>query len=310
MKIKILPLIAISLMAASCSTVRMTSESTKVEPQVYSYPTIADLHIAPQRTSKTVKWKWNPFNTTSLATRRGNLKAELIQETGADILVEPEFTQRTSWCNLAGGSITVAGYPAKLDNFRKATPEDIEAMRCAGMMAGNEPYRYVVIGQDDVNGVVIGRTEAIPTGKNTENITSSIEEIPGDPVVVETAQRPANNIQTKRTHTQQNSSLSPTQTRRATLTPSNYKKEGPIAYDMIGKNRFLTTMAREYYGNPDFWPYIYEENGFGHPDKIKPGTKVVIPSLNKYGVNPQSASDREKAKRLAKEIYARYGKQI
>lgn len=310
MKIKILPLIAIGLMAASCSTVRMTSESTKVEAQVYSYPTIADLHVAPQRASKTVKWKWNPFNTTSLATRRGNLKAELIQETGADILVEPEFTQRTSWCNLAGGSITVAGYPAKLDNFRKATPEDIEAMRCAGMMAGNEPYRYVVIGQDDVNGVVIGRTEAIPSGKNTENITSSIEEIPGDPVIVETAQIPANNNQTRQASTQQHSSLSPTPTRKATLTPSNYKKEGAIAYDMIGKNRFLTTMAREYYGNPDFWPYIYEENGFGHPDKIKPGTKVVIPSLNKYGVNPQSASDREKAKRLAKEIYARYGKQI
>lgn len=88
--------------------------------------------------------------------------------------------------------------------------------------------------------------------------------------------------------------------------------DGVIAYDRIGTARFLITMSREYYGNPNFWPYIYEENRakFGHPDKIAPGTTVLVPSLKKYGVNPNNPSDVEKAKRKGKEIYARYGKHI
>lgn len=85
-----------------------------------------------------------------------------------------------------------------------------------------------------------------------------------------------------------------------------------IGYDAIGTSRYLITMSRDYYGNPDFWPYIYMENEpkFGHPDKIEPGTTVVIPNLKKYGVNPKNAADIEKAKKLGKEIYARYGKNI
>lgn len=80
--------------------------------------------------------------------------------------------------------------------------------------------------------------------------------------------------------------------------------------DVISTTRFLTTMAREHYGNDAFWPYIYEENKsfLRHPDRIKPGTKVVVPPLSKYGVNPKSPSDIRKAKRLGVEIYNRYSK--
>ena len=79
-------------------------------------------------------------------------------------------------------------------------------------------------------------------------------------------------------------------------------------YDTITKTRYLTTMAKEHYGNYHLWPYIYMENRaiLGHPDRIKPGTKVVIPSLKKYGVNPHSAADIATAKRKGIEIYARY----
>jgi len=79
-------------------------------------------------------------------------------------------------------------------------------------------------------------------------------------------------------------------------------------YDTIGEHRYLTTMAKDHYGNFNLWPYIYEENkGFiGHPDRIKPGTKVVIPPLSKYGVDPKNPADIKKAKRLGIEIYARY----
>lgn len=79
-------------------------------------------------------------------------------------------------------------------------------------------------------------------------------------------------------------------------------------YDTITKTRFLTTMAKEHYGNFNLWPIIYEENKskLGHPDRIRPGTKVVVPSLKKYGVDPDNADDIKKVKQKGIEIYARF----
>lgn len=85
-----------------------------------------------------------------------------------------------------------------------------------------------------------------------------------------------------------------------------------VVYDTIGKSRYLTTMAKDHYGNNKLWPYIYEENKsrIGHPDRIRPGTPIVIPKLSKYGINPSDPKDIEKANKLGVEIYARYGKSI
>lgn len=79
-------------------------------------------------------------------------------------------------------------------------------------------------------------------------------------------------------------------------------------YDTISKTRYLTTMAKQHYGNFHLWPYIYIENQafLGHPDRIKPGTKVVIPPLSKYGVDPNNPADIAKAKKKGVEIYSRY----
>lgn len=79
-------------------------------------------------------------------------------------------------------------------------------------------------------------------------------------------------------------------------------------YDTISTTRFLTTMAKEHYGNFNLWPIIYEENKsiLGHPDRIKPGTKVVVPSLEKYGVDPHNPDDVARIKRKGIEIYAKY----
>lgn len=79
-------------------------------------------------------------------------------------------------------------------------------------------------------------------------------------------------------------------------------------YDTVSTTRYLTTIAREHYGNFNFWPYIYLENEsiLGHPDRITPGTKVVVPDLKKYGVDPQNKEDVETAKKKGAEIYARY----
>ncbi|MDE6638605.1 MAG: hypothetical protein K2K32_10280, partial [Muribaculaceae bacterium] len=86
----------------------------------------------------------------------------------------------------------------------------------------------------------------------------------------------------------------------------------PVVYDTISTTRYLTTMAKAHYGNYNLWPYIYEENKskLGHPDRIRPGTPVVIPKLSKYGVDAANPADIEKAKKMGVEIYSRYGKSI
>ena len=80
--------------------------------------------------------------------------------------------------------------------------------------------------------------------------------------------------------------------------------------DTVRRNRYLTTMAREHYGLMDFWVYIYEENAdhLGDPNKIKPGTTVVIPPASKYGIDRNDPESVRKAKLKASEIYAPYQK--
>lgn len=79
-------------------------------------------------------------------------------------------------------------------------------------------------------------------------------------------------------------------------------------YDTVTADAGLGVLARRHYGNYHFWPYIYKENEkiLGHPDRIRPGTRLVIPPLSKYGVDSRNASDLAKAKRLDAEIYAKY----
>lgn len=83
-----------------------------------------------------------------------------------------------------------------------------------------------------------------------------------------------------------------------------------IITDEITKSRFLTTMARQHYGNLHFWVYIYEENksNLGHPDKITPGTVVIIPPKSKYNINPLDEEAINIAKAKSKEIYAKFRK--
>lgn len=79
-------------------------------------------------------------------------------------------------------------------------------------------------------------------------------------------------------------------------------------YDYVSPTRYLTTISRAHYGNYNLWPYIYIENQavLGHPDRIRPGTQVVVPPLSKYGVDPNNKDDIKKAKKMGLEIYARY----
>ncbi|MCM1428211.1 MAG: hypothetical protein NC097_00245 [Clostridium sp.] len=85
------------------------------------------------------------------------------------------------------------------------------------------------------------------------------------------------------------------------------EKNEPI-YDVVTTTRYLTTIAQEHYGNYEFWPYIYEENAskLGHPNKIRPGTKVVVPDLKMLGIDTNNPQDEKKARRKGAEIYSRY----
>ena len=91
----------------------------------------------------------------------------------------------------------------------------------------------------------------------------------------------------------------------ANPSPSNVK-----AIDKITDTRYLTTMAKEYYGNYNLWSYIYLENEgkLGHPDSIKPGTTIIIPHLDKYGIDPSNPEDIDKARKLGVEIYKKNSK--
>lgn len=79
-------------------------------------------------------------------------------------------------------------------------------------------------------------------------------------------------------------------------------------YDTVSTTRYLTTIAKEHYGNFNLWPIIYEENKdiLGHPDRIRPGTRVVVPSLSKYGIDPKNPEHIKEVKRKGIEIYSRY----
>lgn len=83
-----------------------------------------------------------------------------------------------------------------------------------------------------------------------------------------------------------------------------------IIYDTVTASNFLTSMSRKYYGEMYFWVYIYEENKdiLGNPDKIKPGTRVVIPPAEKYGIDRHDSLSVENARLKAVKIYEPYRK--
>ncbi|MEE1270126.1 MAG: hypothetical protein U0K28_03780 [Prevotellamassilia sp.] len=116
------------LLFSSCTTVRRTAGVAEVQAVVQQYPTVADLEVLPRaEATKTWKFKICHWGETKLCDAKPALIAELLKEKGADVLLEPQFVfSRTSYGERV---LTVVGFPAKLKNFRKATPEDLEALK-------------------------------------------------------------------------------------------------------------------------------------------------------------------------------------
>jgi len=83
----------------------------------------------------------------------------------------------------------------------------------------------------------------------------------------------------------------------------------PPVYDEVTRNRFLTTMSRAHYGGVmEYWVYIYEANRdhLGNPDRIEPGTRVLIPPMSSFAPDGDTPAARAEAVRLAAEIYSAF----
>lgn len=80
----------------------------------------------------------------------------------------------------------------------------------------------------------------------------------------------------------------------------------PARYDVVTNKIFLATLARKYYGQGDYWVYIYQANNLKHPDRIAPGTRLRIPYPEELPLSGNDSNDIKTARRLGQTIYARY----
>ena len=85
-------------------------------------------------------------------------------------------------------------------------------------------------------------------------------------------------------------------------------KPAAVVTDTCTKTMFLTRMAKKHYGNSDFWVYIYEENEaiIDNPNHITPGTVVVIPPAEKYGIDPKDPESLKKAQMKSGKLFAKF----
>lgn len=136
MKAKILGCALVAMALCSCSTIRHTSTAVTVESKVASF-TVADLDVSSQKITKTLSWDFNPFKPTNIGEKKTNCTALMLQEAGADVLIEPEYiVERRGF--LQGGSVTVIGFPAKFKNFHTMTAEEAQILKAVNESAKKE----------------------------------------------------------------------------------------------------------------------------------------------------------------------------
>ncbi|MCM1309982.1 MAG: lipoprotein [Bacteroides sp.] len=111
------------LTLSSCSTISHSPQAAAIQTELFSLA-VADLDVQP-KAETTVEFKWSPLSTVSLSEQKKTAMATLLNESGADILVEPNYEIKRRGL-FRGGSVTVSGYPASYTNFRKMTSDDAE----------------------------------------------------------------------------------------------------------------------------------------------------------------------------------------
>lgn len=80
--------------------------------------------------------------------------------------------------------------------------------------------------------------------------------------------------------------------------------ESEVITDTVTSKIVLSTLSDKYYDSPWFWVYIYEENKaiINDPNNVPPGTAVVIPPAEKYGIDANDQASLKKAQRRSWEI--------
>ena len=81
-------------------------------------------------------------------------------------------------------------------------------------------------------------------------------------------------------------------------------EEPVVITDTVTTQIVLSTLSDKYYDSPWFWVYIYEENKaiINDPNNVPPGTAVVIPPAEKYGIDASDPASLKKAQRRSWEI--------
>lgn len=127
------------LALSSCSTITHTTQTASVDTQVYNV-TVADMNVSAEKQSVTTEWSWSPLRTISLSSVKENAAAALLDKTGADVLVEPQYVVKRNGL-FRGGSVTVTGYPATYSNFRPMTKDDAEVVATINGKIGVTAHR-------------------------------------------------------------------------------------------------------------------------------------------------------------------------
>lgn len=87
--------------------------------------------------------------------------------------------------------------------------------------------------------------------------------------------------------------------------PASKPAPKPV-YDTITKTRYLSILAREHYGAKKYWVFIYQANPqLGDPNKVSPGTRVLIPAKESFMEATPEATDA-KAQRLLNQLAKKY----
>lgn len=77
-------------------------------------------------------------------------------------------------------------------------------------------------------------------------------------------------------------------------------------YDTVSSRRYLAIIAGEHYGVKNYWIFIYNANpDLGDPNKIAPGTRVLIPAKESFMEATKTETDA-KARRLLNELSKKY----
>lgn len=164
------------VLSTSCSTVTYTASTESVKTEVYNL-TVADMDVKPEKASLTKTWAWNPFRAISMSVEKSNVTAELLKETNADVLVEPQYEIKKRGL-FRGGSITVSGRPATYRNFHPMTTQEAEMVATVKGYAIAYPKQVINTAGPHMP-VAVEKPRRTKVYDDTENMSSFVSLIGG-----------------------------------------------------------------------------------------------------------------------------------